>query len=183
MAKSYAAAGRARTGAWRAVVFGTVTREAAGARVTLSRDLAAEVDAVWAALTRPDRLRHWLAEVTGGEVAAGGTFELAMDPDAGEVARCTVVDFDPPSRLELDWDHAGEGVSRLAVLLEPAGRTTRLTLAHAGLAADGSVYGAGWHAHLDLLGAIVEGREPPSWRERYDAALPVYRAMVRPHAW
>lgn len=116
-------------------------------------------------------------------MAAGGTFELAMDPEAGEVARCTVVALDPPARLELDWDSSGEEVSRVVVALEPLDATTRLTLVHAGLPGDGSSYAAGWHAHLELLAALVAARQPPRWQQQYDAVLPVYRAMVRPRAW
>ncbi len=66
---------------------GSVVRQPGGARVTLACELAATMDGLWAFLTQPEHLRQWLAQVSAGEAATGGTFELALDPEAGEVAR------------------------------------------------------------------------------------------------
>lgn len=36
---------------------------------------------------------------------AGGVFELLMEENPLEIARCTVLVFDPPKALELEWDY------------------------------------------------------------------------------
>jgi uncharacterized protein YndB with AHSA1/START domain len=157
---------------------GSVTGEPGQISVHLERIIKATPEEVWSALTEPARLARWLAEVVAGEVAPGAVFDLEMNDDPPEIARCKVRRFEPPTTLEMDWDYTSEGVSRLRFTLAPAPEGTLLTLEHDQLPTDGVAYGAGWHAHLDLLIAVAEGRDPPSWSARFDALFPEYRALV-----
>lgn len=142
--------------------------------IRLERVYDAAPAEVWTAITTSGQIERWLAEVRAGVIEPGETFELEMCDEPLEIAHCRVRTWQPERVLELDWDYPGELASRLRLELIPDEAGTRLVLDHAGVES-GSDYAAGWHAHLDLLGALVENRELPSWQERFDALLPAYQ--------
>lgn len=131
---------------------GTVDRQAGA--VHLERHLVASATRVWDALTDPDRLGTWLGPVEAGRPGPGATFVVRMDDT--ETATCTVTTWDPPHRLELTWDYTGEGPSQLRIALADTEDGCRLVLDHVRLDVDPVSYGAGWHAHLDELAAVLE---------------------------
>jgi uncharacterized protein YndB with AHSA1/START domain len=154
---------------------GELRAEAGAAAVRFTRRLRATVDEVWAALTEPAQLRGWLAATTL-EPRAGTDWEANFASE-GERARGTVVAVEPGRLLELTWAFSGEPESRVRFELQRDGDDTVLVLDHCQLrAADAADYGAGWHAHLDLLEALVAGKVAPEWRSRYEAVLPRYQS-------
>lgn len=50
-------------------------------------------------------------------------------------------------------------------------------LDHRGVATPAG-YGAGWHAHVDVLQALVTGSDRPPWNDLFQAVLPEYEAQV-----
>lgn len=145
--------------------------------VRLERHIAASVKEVWDALTGSESIPRWLAQIRSGEVGPGTTFELVMEDEPLEIARCTVAVFEPSRALELNWDYTGEPPSVLRLELRPDGAGTLLVLDHYGIETPAG-YGAGWHAHLDLLKAVATGAERPRWGERFSAVLPEYEKLV-----
>jgi uncharacterized protein YndB with AHSA1/START domain len=145
--------------------------------IRFEREYDAEVENVWAALTEPEQLRRWLA--VGGAVLepqAGGRFEVRMTPDEKETAWGTVLAFEPPRLLEVEWHYEGEEESVLRIELEPRGARTLLVLDHRLLqASQAAGYGAGWHAYLDALADVLAGASPGSWDERFQTRLDDYR--------
>jgi uncharacterized protein YndB with AHSA1/START domain len=132
---------------------------------------------VWAAVTEPQQLRGWLA--VGGAVLepqVGGRFGVWMTSDDQETAWGTVLAFDPPRLLEVEWRYEGEDRSVLRIELEARDGRTLLRLDHRLLSADQAAgYGAGWHAYLDALEDFLVGVSPSSWEERFQARLEEYR--------
>jgi uncharacterized protein YndB with AHSA1/START domain len=145
--------------------------------VRFEREYAAPVERVWAAVTEPEQLRGWLA--VGGAVLeprVGGRFEVRMTPDDKETAWGTVLAFDPPRLLEVEWSYEGEDESVLRIELEPRGDSTLLVLDHRLLQArQAPGYGSGWHAYLDALEDLLAGRPPGDWDSRFQARLEDYR--------
>lgn len=145
--------------------------------VRFEREYAAPVARVWAAVTEPEQLRGWLA--VGGAVLeprVGGRFEVRMTPGEKETARGTVLAFEPPRLLEVEWRYEGEDESVLRIELEPRGESTLLVLDHRLLqAAQAPGYGSGWHAYLDALEDHLGGRSIGSWDKRFQARLEDYR--------
>jgi uncharacterized protein YndB with AHSA1/START domain len=145
--------------------------------IRFEREYDAAVEDVWSAVTEPDRLRRWLA--VGGAVLeprTGGRFEVRMTPGEEETAWGTVLAFEPPRLLEVEWRYEGEDESVLRIELEPRGDSTLLVLDHRLLqSAQAAGYGAGWHAYLDALGDVLDGREAGPWDERFQARLEGYR--------
>ena len=88
-----------------------------------------------------------------------------------------ITELDPPRRLAFTWNNTG-GVS---FELEPKGGDVLLTVIHRRLPDRNMLLmvAAGWHAHLDVLGARANGQAPaPFWdvwvrlRKEYDQRLP-----------
>lgn len=158
--------------------YGEIRRDGDNIAVRFDREYDVPAARVWSALTDPDRLGRWLGPVRSGTIGAGGVFELTMNDDPVEIARCTVREFTPGRCLEFDWDYTGERASQVRFELIPTATGTRLVLEHRRLTADERGYGAGWHAHLDRFGDLVAGRDLASWDERFVAVLPAYRRQL-----
>jgi uncharacterized protein YndB with AHSA1/START domain len=145
--------------------------------IRFEREYDAGVADVWAAVTEPEQLRGWLA--VGGAVLeprVGGRFEVRVTPGEGETAWGTVLAFEPPRLLEVEWRYEGEEESVLRIELAPRGARTLLVLDHRLLdSSQAAGYGAGWHAYLDALQDVLGGVPAGSWDERFQARLEDYR--------
>lgn len=154
--------------------YGTVTEHAT---LTIRRILPGPVERVWAYLVESEKRRRWLA---AGEMAlkTGAPFtltwrndELTMPPGTKPEGFGTehsmeseIIAVEPPHRLAFTWGRSG-GVE---ITLAPQGADVLLTLVHRRLPDRDTLrkVGPGWHAHLDILAAIVGDRTPaPFWDE------------------
>ena len=127
---------------------------------------------VWSALVVPERLERWLAPAQL-DAKAGG--EVRIEFGADQVVTGVVLACEPQRVLEYEWRFPGEEESVVRFELSPHEDGTLLVLDHRLLALEQAVgYAAGWHAHLDRLGASLRG-ETISWDERFAEVLPQYR--------
>lgn len=170
------------------------TRSAFGERiddasVRLVRMLPGPIERVWAYLTESDLRGQWLA--TGEmDLRVGGKVDLTWRNDeltghreerppgieALHRQESTVIRVEPPRLLSFGWAGGGD----VTFELQPQGEEVKLTVTHRRARDRSQLLGvsAGWHAHLDVLAARLEGREPPffwkSWTElraAYDQRL------------
>lgn len=153
----------------------------------IQRRLPGPIERVWAHLTDSDLRRQWLAS-GAMTLQPGASFELvwrndelsrsaAERPDgfsAESRATCQFVEVEPPRRMRYLWPDVGE----VSFELEPVGGEVMLTLTHRRLHGERLILNvcAGWHAHLALLVARLQGAPAPSlwqtWkqvREEYEA--------------
>jgi uncharacterized protein YndB with AHSA1/START domain len=138
--------------------------------VRFERVYDARPEELWGALTVPEQLRRWLAPAVL-EPRVGGRIVLNFSKD--EVVTGTILEFDPPRVFEYSW-HEGRDDSVVRFELRPENGATRLVLEHRELPAGTVVqFGAGWHAHLDMLGAGFGGGEVDFWA-RYRELRPAY---------
>jgi uncharacterized protein YndB with AHSA1/START domain len=155
----------------------------------MQRRLRGPIERVWSYLTDSDLRRQWLAS-GHMPLQPGATFELVWRNDelssspterpdgfsAEHRATCELVELDPPRRIRYIWP----GVGDVSIELEALGNEVMLTLTHRQLSGDQLTLNvcAGWHAHLALLVARLEGQTPPSlwstWkrlRQEYEEQL------------
>lgn len=147
--------------------------------VRFERRYEASPEEVWSALTEPERLGRWLADVAELELRVGGRFLLRWsESDGTQKTDGTVLALEHGRLLELNWTYPGEPDSTARFELRPERDGTILVLDHRGLppAAIGG-YGAGWHSHLDSLEAHLAGRKA-DWSARFQELGPVYEASV-----
>jgi uncharacterized protein YndB with AHSA1/START domain len=144
-----------------------------GNTLRVQRRLPGPIERVWSYLTDTDLRRKWLASGTM-TLQPGASFELLWRNDelsssaserpdgfsAESLATCELVDVEPPRRMRYIWP----GVGEVSFELETVGDEVMLTLTHRQLIGDRLILNvcAGWHAHLVLLAAHLEGTTPPS---------------------
>lgn len=112
-----------------------------------SGDLPSEVGAPFTLTWRNDEL-------------SGGSEHRPEGFPAEHSAQCRLLEIDPPHRLAYSWGEIGI----VTIDLEERGADVLLTLTHDRLPDDAGLRGnvfPGWHAHLDLLEAIVAGDPAP----------------------
>lgn len=164
--------------------------------VRFRRLLPGPVERVWAYLTEPEKRATWFAGGTM-DLWPGGTARLHFrhaNLSPGEEApadcrqvqegldfECRITRCEPPRLLAMEWDgDADEPPSEVTFELTPEGDRVVLELTHRRLGPVGlrNVSG-GWHLHLAMLAARLEGTAPPPfWATRarlqaeYAARLP-----------
>jgi uncharacterized protein YndB with AHSA1/START domain len=149
--------------------------------VFLKTRFESDVDAVWSALTDPDRLAHWYGTIEG-DLRLGGEF-TAFVPSSGWDGRGRIDTCLPRECLSVTtWEEVGNEQTVTADLAADGERTT-FTLTKRGMSPDLLwAYGCGWQSHLEDLAAHLAGREsaewPMSWNTRFDELEPFYRAMA-----
>lgn len=159
---------------------GTIEADEGRFRLTLVRRFAARIEAVWAALTRPEELAEWFADVDY-EPRPGAEIRMSFGDDADDESYGIVERFDPPHVFEFTmWDRSDEhDRSVVRFELEVSGNETVLTLTHSRQSKRvARTTAAGWHASLDLLIAHVEGRRT-TWAECYAPAVERYASLLR----
>ena len=161
--------------------------------VRIQRILPGPIERVWAFLTESEQRGRWLAAGpmeprVGGAVALHFRNDELSDgeraPEKYRDSECRqaqvdgrVIAWEPPRRLAYSWG----GGSEVTFELTPEAAGVRLVLTHRRLPDREQMLGvsAGWHAHLDVLAARVNGDKPaPFWdawlalKEDYAARLP-----------
>ena len=145
--------------------------------VRFERRYDARPEELWSALTEPERLTRWLANVAELELRVGGRFLLVWHED-GQQTDGTVLDLEPGRVLELAWTYPDEPDSAVRFELRPDGDGTVLVLDHRGLPPRSIAgYGAGWHSHLDSLDAHLGGGEA-DWTARFQELAPAYEEQA-----
>ncbi len=137
------------------------------------RLIAAAPERIWSLLSTGEGLSRWLGTLVEGSFGPGHQVVVVHDGQDPGASRqvSTVTTWTPPHALAMTWDFPGEQSSQLEITLRVDGAGTRLELLHRGVGAPQDGYLPGWHAHLDLLVAQVEGRASPPWAQAYAAAL------------
>ena len=157
-------------------LLGTLSRTPSGCAVRFERDYATDAADLWDAVTSPPRVARWLAEVSG-DLRPGGTVHVHFDDGT---AAMELLSCEPPARLAVRWRHGDDASSR--VTLEVSSRTdggARLVLVHDELTEQQAPeYAAGWHWHLDALGAALDGVPAPEWDAVFGAAGVEYRRQL-----
>jgi uncharacterized protein YndB with AHSA1/START domain len=116
-----------------------------------------------------------MAEATF-EPRVGGAVSFRWE-GSGECSGIVSI-FDPPRVLEYSWVE-GDATSVVRFELRPGATGVVLVLdhrelpprAHAGV-------GAGWHTHLDALGAVLAGEPTLDFWARFHALEPQYSKLV-----
>lgn len=149
--------------------------------VVVGRSFATDIDDAWDAITNAERLPRWFAPVAG-DLRRGGRYRIEGN------ATGTIEECEPPRRLALTWEFAGN-VSWVVVTLHEEGASTRLELAHIAAIDEESekfwdqfgpgAGGVGWDLSLLGLAEHVEnGWDKPPETETEWTAGDNYRAFV-----
>lgn len=156
--------------------------------LTIQRWLPGPVERIWNYLVDGEMRRLWLASGALPELV-GQHFDLTWRNDAlsrdddprpegfgvEQTMQSQLLAIVPMQHLAITW-----GAGKVVFELAPKGDRVLLTLTHTGLgdAAARVMIGAGWHMHLNILGALTEGREPASFWSGWHELKAVYRTRL-----
>jgi uncharacterized protein YndB with AHSA1/START domain len=133
------------------------------------------IEDLWSAITEPERLARWVAQVDG-DLRPGGLFRARFTSGWEGPGRVDVCD--PPRRLVLNMDPGQADQTEIEATLAVDGELTRLVVEERGLPIDEAPsHGAGWQAHVEDLAAYLGGRATGEWKARWAELVPVYHEL------
>ncbi|MGQ0684981.1 SRPBCC family protein [Bradyrhizobium sp.] len=156
---------------------GTIVHVGNRFEARIVRTLEHDQEAVWRMLTDSSLLPQWLAP---GDLSLskGGAAKLSF-PESGTNVESIVTEVDPPRLIEYSWSSPGEPDRplRWEAVATPGGTRLSLTV---GIPDDEDIARtcAGWHAHLEMFAAAMEGVPIKFPFERFKAVREAYRALV-----
>jgi uncharacterized protein YndB with AHSA1/START domain len=141
----------------------------------IERVLPGPIERVWAYLVEPEKRAKWLA-AGPMELKAGGRIHFKFDhsnlsdespPEkykdmCGEISfESQVLQIEPPRLLKFTWPDTTGELSEVEFRLAPRGDEILLQITHAKLVkrTDLISTSAGWHTHLDVLVAVLTGKQ------------------------
>lgn len=164
--------------------------------VRFVRILPGPIERVWQYLTDPEKRGLWLARGTtdlrvGGKVML--EFYNTKISEAGDIIPekyredcqdgCnftgTILRCEPPYVYSHNW---GGPESEVTYELSEVGDNVQLVLTHRKLGDDKDQLisvSAGWHTHVDILSAKLEGSQPPSFWSRHTLLEKEYEAKLQ----
>lgn len=165
----------------------TGRRETRGGQafLVLERTFPAPADAVWAAITEPERLRRWIGTWAGDPTAGFVDFRMTAEGEDAENERMAICECDPPRRLVVESrtptdDGGPDDVWRLELDLVESGGSTTLVFAQ-GLSRPEMAenVGPGWEYYLDRLVAAESGGSVAAvdWDSYHPALSELYRRI------
>jgi uncharacterized protein YndB with AHSA1/START domain len=155
--------------------YGTVIGPGA---VRFQRLLPGPIERVWEYITDSEKRATWLA-AGPMELKPGARFELhfkhsELSPhqeetpekyrsmEGGATFGAEITACEPPRLLSHTWGEAFGAASEVTYELKPQGSSVLLVLTHRRLDREGMLeVSGGWHAHLDILQARINGQTPP----------------------
>jgi len=160
------------------VLLGTLHDAAGLGLVRIRATVEASMDAVWAAVTDPDRLADWLGSVEGDLREGGeyrGRWRVSGWEGSGRIQVC-----DAPHRLVTSAAEADQdGEHRTAIVLERSGSATSVLVEEQGMPLEMvAAYGAGTQIHVEDLVAFVTGSPSRNTAERFGVLYPGYQALA-----
>lgn len=134
------------------------------------------IDDLWAAITDPERLAHWLGDIDG-DFRLGGEYHARYYSSGWEGTERIDV-CDPPRRLRLSGADDQSKASVTEVTLTADGDQTILVVEQRGMPLNMIAgYGAGIQVHVEDLAAHIAGRERCDSDARMEELYPAYREV------
>lgn len=150
-----------------------------GIGVVRMRDtFATDIDDLWSALTRKDRLARWLGDFDGA-LDLGGEFRSRLFA-GGATGNGRVVECEPPRRfvVETRGDDSSDGLRVTEAVLSPEGDGTALLIEQRGLPVEMlPAYGAGIQIHVEDLAAHLAGAGRCDSDARIEILYPAYQQV------
>jgi uncharacterized protein YndB with AHSA1/START domain len=158
-------------------IIGTLREENGFGVVRMEDRFRTDAEDLWSAVTDPERLARWIAEVRG-ELQPGGGFEAKFTSGWEGNGRVDVCE--PPHHLLVTLSPGTDDQTLIEAWIGREGDHAVLVVEERGLPLEEyAMHGAGWQAHFEDLGAHLAGRQPSNWRVRWRELIPNYTTPGR----
>ncbi|WP_262691934.1 SRPBCC family protein [Kordiimonas aestuarii] len=168
--------------------------------IEIKRLFPGPIERVFSYLTDAEKRGKWLAGGDDIRTEPGQEFTLvfrhgtlsalgekapdqykASDAPAGIRSRCTLDAITPPHSLTMSWGESFGDVSEVTFSLEKQGDKVLMTITHRKLTtpelmADVS---GGWHAHLDIMVDVLEGKPARAFWANHTRLDTEYRKRLK----
>jgi uncharacterized protein YndB with AHSA1/START domain len=157
-------------------VMGSLRSEGGTGTVRMEDRYDTGIDDLWSALTNPERLARWIADVDG-DLSVGGRVQVRFTSGWDGPGRVDVCEA--PHRLLMTMSPGRPDETVIEAVLSADGDRTRLVIEERLLPLAGVAgHGAGWQAHVEDLAAHLAGHERADWTERWTQLTPAYQALA-----
>jgi uncharacterized protein YndB with AHSA1/START domain len=157
-------------------ILGNVREENGAGTVHVEDVYDTDIDDLWSAITKPERLARWIVNVTG-DVASRGEFGLEFTSGWQGIGRVDICEA--PHRLRVTMWSDDDAPGEVNATLTKEGTGTRLIIEESGLPLDEyRGHGAGWQVHIEDLADYLAGRERRDWHPRWEALRPPYSELT-----
>jgi uncharacterized protein YndB with AHSA1/START domain len=153
--------------------------------IRFERILPGSIEQAWHYLTSPEGIAAWLCAEATVDHLAGGRISLHFanqDPDSRHIYRVRgrISEYVAPKLLAYTWfETSVDLTSKVRFELEERDGNVALTITHSYISPEFMPkVGAGWHSHLEVLIALLNGERPPEQMQRYNELLKGYTAAV-----
>jgi uncharacterized protein YndB with AHSA1/START domain len=151
--------------------------------LVIERRFAAPIDAVWAAVTEPERLSRWIGTWTGDPARGSVDFRMLYEGEGAAVEVFTIHECEAPRRLSVTSRAPYEGDPpvdwHVTLDLSEADGVTTLRFGQSVPDAPmAESVGPGWEYYLDRLVAAESGDDPSAvdFDDYYPAQSEHYRS-------
>jgi len=152
---------------------GNLHRIAGRLTLVLTRDYAAPIDDVWAAVTEPERMERWIGTWSGDPTSGSVRFRMTAEGEGVAEDEVQVRECDPPRRLAVT-SRFGTAEWHLELDLAEVDGVTTLVFSQPDVDPDDAhSVGPGWEFYLDRLGAALDGTDVA----RFDFEADYFPAM------
>ena len=153
--------------------------------VVIDRTFTAPIDAVWAAVTEPERLARWIGTWTGDPREGQVAFKMLFEGEGPQDEWMRIDECDPPHRLAVTSlmpgeNEAGSTWQMVLDLAESDGVTTLSFGQSLPEPAWAESVGPGWEYYLDRLVAAETGGDPATidFDDYYPSLSQPYKEML-----
>ena len=159
-------------------VLGSLMSEDGRTAVRMEDRFNTNIEDLWSALTEPERLARWIADIDG-DLRVGRTFQATFT--SGWVGTGRIETCEPPQRLVVITQQTGEASECvIEARLTASEHQTVLVIEERGMPIEQLAgYGAGWQVHIEDLAAHLAGHERCDIETRWDELQPIYESLTR----
>ncbi|MBO0994144.1 SRPBCC family protein [Bacillus sp. SD088] len=144
-----------------------------GYMAQFERHFQHSVDRVWAMLTDNQKLKLWFPELSIVELREGGSIQFDMQD--GTYEEMTITSYSPQSILAFTW---ADDLVRFELYEESAGCFCIMKEELQTITEHTPRDLAGWHVCLDVIQALLDGREIETRKQEWEKWYEQYRDAV-----
>lgn len=151
----------------------SITKTDQGHIVTIEKSLLHSIEDVWAYLTENAKIKLWFSELAIQELKIGGL--ITFDMGDGSFEEMKIVELEPLKMFSFTWDR-----DTVRFELHPTADGCRLIFTEMLTALTDHTPRdlAGWHVCLDVIAALLDGKELPARKAAWEVLYEQYREAI-----